>query len=179
MTTNFERETRQRLSVCLARLAAFKPAELAQTDRRRSILRKGLPQFERTLSLFRQVAQSNLLHLAPEDLNIVAENADKTLAQFREIFSFTGEGVENPKQVSASMISAVCDAYPSIYEKLSPLIKAPPSEPEVARNPKRGAALALSLAVVALAGAIIGSRYAGYNYPAYTVLADKVLSTLR
>ena len=70
------------------------------------------------LSLFRQVAHSNLRDVPPDYLNVVAEDAEKTLAQFREILSFTGEGVENPKEASAAMISAVRDAYQPIYEKL-------------------------------------------------------------
>jgi hypothetical protein len=177
MITNSDRAARERLAVCLARLAAFKPAELVQTDRRKSIFRSGLPHFERTLGLFRQIAHSNLRDLPPDRLNVVADDAERTLAQFREIFGFTGEGVENPKQASAAMISAVRDAYPPIYEKLSPLIEVPVSEPEVERKPKRRRAVAL--VAVALAGAIIiGVRYAGYRYTQYTGLTDKVLSAL-
>jgi hypothetical protein len=181
MTTSSEREARQRLSICLARLAAFKPAELAQTDRRRSTFRNGLPHFERTLSLFRQVAHSNLRDVPLEYLNIVAQDAEKTLARFREILSFTGEGVEDPKEVSAAMISAVRDAYGPIFEKLSPIISAPVSEPEVVRTPRRRFALAIavSLAAVTLAGAIIGAQCAGYHYPPYTVLADRVINVWR
>lgn len=179
MTTSSEREARERLSVCLARLAAFKPADLAQMDRRKSIFRSGLPHFERTLSLFRQVAHYNLRNLPPDYLNVVADDAEKTLARFREILSFTGEGVENPKEVSAAMISAVRDAYEPIFEKLSPIIKAPVSEPEVVRKPKRSFALAIGVAIAVLAATIIGGHYAGYHYAPYTVLADKVMGALR
>lgn len=177
MTTPSEREARQRLSVCLARLAAFTPADLAHMDRKRSNFRKGLPHFERTLSLFRQVAHSNLRDVPPDYLNVVADDAEKTLAQFREILSFTDEGVEDPKEASTAMISAVRDAYEPIYEKLSPIIKAPVSEPEVVRKPKRRFALAIGVAIVVLAAAIVGSHFAGYHYAPY--LADKVVSALR
>ena len=71
MTTPSEKEARQRLAICLARLAAFKPSDLAHMDRRRSTFRKGLPHFERTVSLFRQVAHSNLRDVPPEYLNVV------------------------------------------------------------------------------------------------------------
>lgn len=179
MTIGSEREARERLSVCLARLAAFKPADLAQMDRRKSIFRSGLPHFERTLRLFRQVAHSNLRDVPPDYLNVVADDAEKTLARFREILSFTGEGIEDPKQASAAMISAVRDAYEPIYEKLSPIIKAPVSEPEVVRKTKRSFALAFGVAIAVLAAAIVGSHYAGYDYAPYTVLADKVMSALR
>jgi hypothetical protein len=181
MTTNSERAARERLGVFLARLTTIKAADLAQTDRKKSIFQSGLPHFERTLSLFRQVAQSNLQKLPPEHLHEVADDAEKTLARFREILGFTGEGVENPKAASAAMISAVRDAYQPIYEKLSPIIQSSATEPEVARHPKRGhgVAIALCVAVVALAAAVVGGHYAGYHYPPYTVLADKVLSALR
>ncbi|MGZ6253253.1 MAG: hypothetical protein ACXWM1_09305 [Candidatus Binataceae bacterium] len=181
MTTNSERAALERLAVCLARLAAFKPADLAQTDRRRSIFRSGLPHFERTLGLFRQVAHSNLRHLSLDHINLVAEDAEKTLAQLRDILSFTDEGVEDPKRAAAAMISAVRDAYPPIYEKHSPIINAPAGEPQIERRPRRRVALRIGLATVALAGAVIvGGHYAGHPlYPRYTVLADKVLSALR
>jgi hypothetical protein len=181
VTTPSELEARQRLSMCLARLVAFKPGDLARTDRRRSIFRNGLPHFERTLSLFRQVAHSNLQDVPPDYLKVIADDAEKTLARFREILSFTGEGIEDPKQVSAAMISAVRDAYEPMYEKLSPVIKAPVNEPGVARTPKRRFALAIAigLAAVAVTAAIIGAHYAGYLYPPYTGVADKVVSALR
>ena len=77
--------------------------------------------FERTLTLFRQVAHSNLRDLPPDFVNVVADDAEQTLARFREILnSFTGEGVENPKQASAAMISAVRDAYEPIYGSSHP-----------------------------------------------------------
>jgi hypothetical protein len=177
MTTDSERAASERLAVCLARLAAFRPADLAQTDRRKSIFHDDLPHFERTLGLFRQVAHSNFRGLPPERLNLVAEDAEKTLAQFRDIFSFTGEGVEDPKQALAAMVSAVRDAYPSIYEKLAPLINAHVSEPEIEHKPRRRVALKLGLAAVAIAGAVL---YAGHSlHPQYSVLANKVLSALR
>jgi hypothetical protein len=179
MTTSSEREARQRLSICLARLAAFKPADLAQAGHRRSIFRKGLPHFERTLTLFRQVAHSNLRDIPPDYLNVVAEDAEKTLARFREILSFTGEGVEDPKEASAAMISAVRDAYEPIYEKLSPIIRVPVSEPKVVHKPQRKLAIAIGVAAVALTAAIIGAHYAGYLYPANIGVAGKVMSALR
>jgi len=177
MITNSDRAARERLAVCLARLAAFKQAELVQTDAESRY-------FAVAFSLRAHpgpVPPDSALQFArpaPDRLNVVADDAERTLAQFREIFSFNGEGVENPKQVSAAMISAVRDAYPPIYEKLSPLIEVPVSEPEVERKPKRRGAVAL--VAVALAGAIIiGVRYAGYHYTQYTGLTDKVLGALR
>jgi len=179
MTTPSEREVRQRLSICLARLAAFTPADLARTDRKKSTFRRGLPHFQCTLSLFRQVAHSDLRNVPPDYLNVITRDAEQTLARFREILSFTGEGVENPKEASAAMISAVRDAYEPIYEKLSPIINAPASEPAVKHKPKRKLAFALGVAIAVLAAVIVGSQYAGYRYAPYTVLADKVMSALR
>jgi hypothetical protein len=178
MTTPSEREVRQRLAICLARLAAFTPADLAKTGRRRSSFRKGLPYFERTLSLFRRVAHSNLQRVPPDYLKAIADDAETTLERFREILSFTGKDIEDSKEASAAMISAVRDSYEPIYEKVSPIINAPAGETKVARKPKRKFALAIAigLAAVAVTAAIIGAHYAGYLYP--PSVADKVMSAL-
>jgi hypothetical protein len=179
MTTNFERAARERLGGSLARLTSIGSADLARAGRRKSTFRSGLPHFERTLSLFRQVAQSNLQELPPERLNEVADAAEQTLARLREILNFRDAEIENPKAASAALISAVRDAYQPICEKLSPIIKASAAAPKVARNPRRGfaVAIAVGIAAVVFAAAIIGGHYAGYH-PPYTVLAGKVLSAM-
>jgi hypothetical protein len=181
MTSPSEREVRQRLAICLARLVTFNPTELAHINRRRATFRKGLPHFERTLSLFRQVAHADLRKVPSDYLNVVADDAEKTLARFREILSFTGEGLENPKEASATMISELRDSYEPLYEKLSPIINTEVSEPDVAHTPKRRFALAIALGVaaVALTAAIIGAHYAGYFYSPYAGVTDKVVSALR
>jgi hypothetical protein len=181
MTSPSEREVRQRLAICLARLVAFNPAELAHSNRRRATFRKGLPHFERTLSLFRQVAHADLRKVPADYLNVVADDAEKTLARFREILTFTGEGVENPKEASATLISELRDSYDPLYEKLSPIINTQVNEPNVARIPKRRFALAIAIGVaaVALTAVILGAHYAGYFYSPYAGVANKVVSALR
>ena len=181
MTTESERATRERLAVCLARLAAFRSGDLAQAGPG-SVFRAGFPYFEGTLSLFRRLAHSNLRDLSPEDLHAASEQAEKTLAQFREIMSFTGQGVQNPRKAGAAMIGAVRDAYPALEETLTPFItaKAPPATRAVAPKAKRNVTLAIGLAAAAAVTAvIIASRHADYLYPQYTVLAEKVMSVLR
>ena len=181
MTTESERAARERLAVCLARLAAFRATDLAQAGPR-SVFRAGFPCFERTLLLFRRLAHSSLRDLSSEDLHAAAERAEKTLAQFREIMTFTGKGVANPRKAGLAMIAAVRDAYPALEETLSPLItaKAPAIRREAASKAKWSVTLAIGLAGVAAAAAlVIASHYSGYLYPQSTVLAEKVMSVLR
>jgi hypothetical protein len=180
MTTESERAARERLAVCLARLAAFRAADLAQAGPG-SVFRAGFPYFERTLSLFRRLAHSNLRDLSPEDIHAAAEQAEEALAQFREIMSFTGKGVGSPRKAGAAMIGAVRDAYPTLEKTLTPFITAKaPATQAVAPKAKRTVTLAIGLAAAAfVAAVIIASRHANYLYPQYTVLAEKVMSVLR
>jgi hypothetical protein len=180
MTTESERAARERLAVCLAQLAVFRAADLAQAGPG-SALRAGFPYFERTLALFRRLAHSNLRDLSPEDLHVSAEQAEKALVQFREIMSFTGKGVQNPRKAGAAMIGAVRDAYPALEQTLLPFITAqPPATRAAAPKAKRKAALAIGLAAAAAVAAVIVARgHADYLYPQYTVLAEKVMNVLR
>jgi hypothetical protein len=180
MTMDSEPAARERLAVCLARLAAFRAGDLAQAGPG-SVFRAGFPYFERTLSLFRRLAHSNLRDLSPQDLHAAADQAQWTLAQFREIMTFTGKGVQNPQKAGAAMIEAVRNAYPALEETLTPFITAPPPVTRgAAPETKRNVILAIGLAAAAvLAAVIIASRHANYLYPQYTVLAEKVMSVLR
>jgi hypothetical protein len=181
MTTESERAARERLAVCLARLAAFRATDLAQAGPG-SVFRPGFPYFERTLSLFRQLAHSSLRDLSSEDLHAAAEQAEKTLAQFREIMTFTGKGVVNSRKAGLAMIAGVRDGYPALREKLSPFIaaKAPATRQEAASKAKWNVTLAIGFAAAAGAAAlVIANHYSSYLYPQYTVLAEKVMSVLR
>ena len=180
MTTESDGAARERLAVCLARLAAFRAADLAQTGPG-SIFRVGFPYFERTLSLFRRLAHSNLRDLSPQQVHTAAEEAEKTLEQFREIMSFTCKDAQNPRKAGAAMIGEVRDAYSALEETLTPFITAKPSATRaVAPKTKRSITLVIGLAAAAAVTAvIIASRHAYYLYPQYTMLAEKVMSVLR
>jgi hypothetical protein len=159
--TNMERETRERLGVALARLAAIKPNDLMRPMHSKMSFRNGRSDFERTLSISQKVACTDLRQVPSEYLKIVADDACETLARFHEIQSFTGDGIENPEQVRAALIAAVHDAYPPINEDLSLIIKAPPARLEQVRTARNGAILAMIMEIAVLAAVIaaITTRY--------------------
>lgn|SRR5579871_1353694 len=181
MNTGSERHARERLGVCLARLAALTAEDLTRAERARSFFRSALPYFDRTLDLFRRLGQADLRNLPPESLAALADDAEKTLTLFHEILGFRADKVENPRLASAALIAAVRDAYEPMLQRLAPLIQARAGEWERPRQPRRGVALAIALGITAIvvAGALIGREIVGHSSPAYSMLANKVLSALR
>lgn len=171
--TNTENETRERLGVCLMRLSALKAHDLAHPARSTLSFSSGLPYFERTLSLFRKVAETDLREVPAEYLKVVAEDAQETLERLNHIRSFTGEGVEHPEQVRAAMITALRDAYPPMYEDLSVIIKKPAAELMPIKRQRSGALLMVGLVIAILVGAI-----AGYQYALYTLFTHEILSAI-
>jgi hypothetical protein len=170
---NAEHETRERLGVCLMRLAAMKPHNLAHPAHSSLSFRSGLPYFERTLDLFRKVAETDLQEVPSEYLKIVADDAQETLERLNHIQNFTGEGVEHPEQVRAAMITELRDAYPPMYEDLSVIIKKPAAELARVKQRRSGAMLIVGLAIAMLVAAIVG-----YQYLLYTLFTGKILSAM-
>lgn len=168
-----EHETRERLGVCLMRLAGMKPHDLAHPPHSKISFRSGLPYFERTLGLFRQVCATNLREVPSEYLKIVADDAQETLARLTLIQNFTGEGVEHPEKVRSEMLSDLRDSLPPIYEDLSVIIRQPPAELERVRKPRSAATLVATLAVVAV---IVAA--AAFDYVEYKLFADNILSAI-
>src|SRR5215469_8580825 len=111
-----EHETRERLGVCLMRLAAMNPLNLAHLAHSKVNFRSVLPYFERSLGLFRKLGEANLREVPSAYLKIVADDAQETLARLTRIQNFTGEGVQHPEQVRAEMLTDLRDSPPPIYE---------------------------------------------------------------
>jgi hypothetical protein len=168
-----EHETRERLGVCLMRLGAMKPHDLAHPPHSKISFRSGLPYFERSLGLFRKVGETNLREVPSEYLKIVADDAQETLARLTHIQNFTGEGVEHPEQVRIEMLTDLRDSLPPIYEDLSAIIKQPSAELERVNKPRSGAMLVAAVAVMALVtmAAVLG-------YEEYRLFAEKILSAI-
>src|SRR5580700_10237010 len=105
-----ERMEISRLKTSLKKLHALKPADLVREDLRQRGLsfHSGLPYFERTLRMFRaRFWRGNLSRVPSAYLKIVADHAERSLAQFEEILRFSGEGVANPaKRARAPHFSA-------------------------------------------------------------------------
>ena len=169
-----EHETRERLGVCLMRLAAMNPKDLARPAHSRISFQGGLACFERTLGLFRKVSETNLREVPSEYLKIVADDAQETLARLTHIQNCTGEGVEHPEQVRNEMLTDLRDSLPPIYEDLSVIIKQPPAELERVRKPRSSRTLLAALAVVAIA--VVAA--VALDYAEYKLFADNILSVL-
>jgi len=71
-----EHETRERLGVCLMRLAAM-PRDLARPAHSKISFHSGLPHFEPSLGLFGKVGEANLREVPSEYLKIVADDAQE------------------------------------------------------------------------------------------------------
>ena len=168
-----EHETRERLGVCLMRLAAMKPHDLAHPPRSKVSFRSGLAYFERSLGLFRKLGEANLREVPSEYLKIVADDAEETLARLTHIQDFTGEGVEHPEQVRSEMLTDLRDSLAPIYEDLSAIIKQPSAELERVKKPRYGAML---LAVVAVIGIVTVAAVLGYEE--YRLLIEKIVSAI-
>jgi len=95
-------KTHERLEVCLSELTKLRPIVLLCEDVLGKELgfRAGLQSFERTLNLFYRISKRNLEHIPHANLQAIAADAEKTVDQFRKIVDFSGEGIENPQEIS-------------------------------------------------------------------------------
>jgi hypothetical protein len=125
-----ERSTRSRLKAHLKELDKLNSATLARDDLqgRNLSFRAGVPYFERTLALFWGLGSGNLYKVPSAYLTIVADHAERVLAQFEEVLSFTGENLPNPGEVRNHLIAEVRDYYRQLHDDLSLLITPPPGQ---------------------------------------------------
>lgn len=121
---NSEKEIRARLGSSLEKLSKIRPTDLIREDALGPQLsfRPGIPFFERTLTLYRQIAANNLSRVPSGILEIAANHAEESLYQFDQIAAFTSAGIDRPEQVRNLLINEVREAHPAIYEDLCMLI---------------------------------------------------------
>jgi hypothetical protein len=173
-----ERSERARLKAALGKLEQTNPAALAREDleSRNLGFRSGLPYFERTLGLFRALGRGNLAKVPSAYLKIVADHAERALAQFEEILRFTGEGLPNPSAVRGNLIAEVRDYYRELHDDLSLLITVAPGQREHPTSAPWyvGAPLAVIMFVMFAAGVT-----AAYHYGLLGFAAQEVLDSLR
>jgi hypothetical protein len=74
-----DREAQQALQASLAKLAEIDPQDLARTGVLGTALdfSEGIPVFERTLRLFRDLAEANLDNVPATNLNALKQTADQ------------------------------------------------------------------------------------------------------
>jgi hypothetical protein len=169
-----ERNERSRLRVSLKQLDQIKPATLAREDLQALNLsfRAGLPYFERTLGLFRGLGRGNLAKVPSAYLTIVADHAERALAQFEQIMRFTGEGLHNAFDVRNHLIAEVRDYYRELHDDLALLITHPPGQQE---HPGRapwymGAPLAVIMLLMFAAGVTAAYHYGLLGFAAQDLI---------
>ncbi len=172
------RAERARLNASLKKLAEFKTADLAREDLRDRDLsfRGGMLYFEKTLELFRNLERANLRRVPSQYLKIVADHAERVVAQFDEILHFTGEGIEDPAAVRSHLIGEVRDSYRAIHDDIALIIQRPVLELErTMRAPwYAGMPLAVTLLVV-----FVGCVYVAYRFTPAAQIAQDLLRSLR
>lgn len=173
-----ERSERSRLKAGLRSLEQINPATLARDDleSRNLSFRSGLPYSERTLGLFRALGKGNLAKVPSAYVKIVADHAERALAQFEEILRFTGEGLPNPSAVRGHLIAEVRDSYRELHDDLSLLITAPPGQREHPTSAPWYAGA--PLAVIMFAMFAVGVT-AAYHYGLLGFAAQDILDSLR
>jgi hypothetical protein len=153
------KETRNRLRTCLDKLAKIRPIDLIREDAlgQQLSFRAGIPFFERTLTLYRQIANTNLARVPSAILEIAVNHAEESLNQFEQIEAFTPAGLERPEQIRNLLINDVRDTHTAIYDDLCILVA--PSRPQMEKASWRpGRMLALIVLAFVLAIAILGYR---------------------
>ncbi len=84
--------------------------------------RVGIPFFERTLAMYRQLANTDLSRVPSAYLEIAANHAEDSLNQFQQIEAFDPRGMDRPDQIRNLLVNDVRDAHAAIYEDLSVIL---------------------------------------------------------
>jgi hypothetical protein len=153
------KEIRQRLSTNLDKLSKLRSTDLIREDTLGPQLsfRAGIPFFERTLTLYRQIAHTNLSRTPSAILEIAANHAEESLHQFEQIQAFTPAGIDRPEQIRNLLINDVRDAHPAIYDDLCILLA--PTRAQMEKAPRGpGRMLTMMVLAVVLIVAILGYR---------------------
>lgn len=83
---------------------------------------EGIPIFERTLKLFRDLSECNFDNLPVGVLDGLRQLADQTLAAFNEIRNFNLEAQPSPRPARDQIIEKIKNQYPTHFNKLSSII---------------------------------------------------------
>jgi hypothetical protein len=166
MTLSKASEIRERLTTCLDKLSKIKSTHLIREEELGPQLnfRAGMPFFERTLTLYRQIANTNLSRVPSEILEIVANHAEESLHQFEQIEAFTPAGIDRPEQIRNLLINDVRDGYAAIYDEVSIILAPSRGQSEkLLREPSR---MPMMTMMTVLAFVVVAALL-GYHYSLY------------
>lgn len=166
-----EQEIRDRLKASLDQLVKLKSTQLIREDvvGPQLSFRVGIPFFERTLALYRQLANTDLSRVPSAYLEIAANHAEESLNQFQQIEAFDPRGMDRPDQVRNLLVNEVRDSHTAIYDDLSVLLA--PGKGHSENVPRPTGPLPGILLVVLIGLALI----VGYHYS----LLDGAIKTLQ
>jgi len=157
-----EPDIRQRLTKCLDKLTKIRPTDLTREESLGSLnFRAGIPFFDRTLSFYRQIANTDLTRVPSAILEIAANHADESLHQFEQIEQFNPAGIERPEQIRNLLINDVRDAHAAIYEDLCILLA--PSRAQAEKLPRGSSMPTMFLLALVLFAAILGYHSSLYG----------------
>ncbi len=169
-----EHSERSRLKASLRQLDKLRPADLVREDLhpRNLSFRGGLPYFKRTLGLFHGLGRGSLAKVPSAYVKIVADHAERALAQFEEIRRFSGEDLVNPDEVRNHLIAEVRDYYRELHDDVAILVTRPPGQQE---HPTRapwymGAPLAALMLAMFAAGVTAAYHYGLLGYAAQEIV---------
>lgn len=175
--TGSERSEKSRLKANLRKLDRLKPAALVREDLqpRNLSFRSGLAYFERTLGLFRGLGNGHLTRVPSAYAKIVADHAERVLAQFEEILHFTGEGLLNPHEVRNHLVDEVRDYYRELHDDISILITRAPGQQEHVTRASWYGGVSLAVIMLAMLGAGVT---AAYHYGLLGYAAQNIVDSL-
>lgn len=124
-TAEQENSQRQALIAALADLKSIKAVDLVKEDvlGRELSFKSGLPYFERTLKLFKDLGESNLDVLPHNKLNNLTNIAKEAKRFFDQIQNFSVQQYpSNTANQRDTFISQIRDSYDSNFDAIAPVI---------------------------------------------------------
>jgi hypothetical protein len=152
------KETRRRLSKCLAELTRIKPDDLVRRD---PFFKVGVQDFRRSLDLFRKLARTDLKRVPSDYLVHVAGHAEKALGQFRNVLAFKSTDAPNSGEACSFMLNEIRNTYLEMYEDLTTIISNPHGRGERVSEPMNPMTIVAGMLVLGLIAAAVIIYYVG------------------
>lgn len=123
----FEQENaeRQRLLTVLTELSAINPQDLVREDvlGRDLSFASGVPYFQRTLKLFKDLAESNLDTVPFQNLQQLSAHAEQARERFKRVQGFSvAQYQSNPASSRDGLINEIRDSYDAAFQQVSPIV---------------------------------------------------------